>query len=193
MSNKDTINRYILEGIKDGKLDKDISLLILKEINQNREQVKEDIAITGIACKFPCAKNAKEYWFNLKNGVEVIRDYPDNRARDLGKKINMKAGWLDDIADFDAGFFRISPKEAISMHPSQRMFLETAWEALEDAGYANESIYGSNTGVYVGIDHTYQMDYNNMFDEQDLLVKPVFLCVFSTGKLACNSCNCNIL
>lgn len=169
-NNKELINKYILEGVKNGSFDKEISLMILKEINQIKQSHKEDIAIIGIACKFPCADNAKEYWYNIKNGAEVIRNFPENRAKDLGNTINMKAGWLENIAEFDAGFFRISPKEAISMHPSQRLFLETAWEVIEDAGYANDKINGSKTGVYVGIDHTYQMEYNKMTDEQDLLV-----------------------
>ncbi len=170
MSNKDTINRYILEENKKGNINKEMSLLILKEINQSREFQRDEIAIIGLACKFPCADNADEYWFNLKNGVEVIRNFPEKRAKEQGKGINMKAGWLESVSGFDAGFFRISPKEAISMHPTQRLFLETVWEAIEDAGYSNEGIYGSKTGVYVGIDHTYQMEYNKMTEHQDLLV-----------------------
>lgn len=169
MNNKELINRYILEGVQNGQLDSEMSLLILKELNKNKEVENSDIAIVGIACKFPYADNANEYWENLKNGVEVIGDFPENRAKDMGKAIDLKAGWLQEISGFDAGFFRISPKEAITMHPAQRLFLETAWEALEDSGYCNKEINKAPVGVYVGIDHTYQMEYNKMTDQQDLL------------------------
>ncbi|MCG8542350.1 MAG: SDR family NAD(P)-dependent oxidoreductase [Clostridia bacterium] len=171
MSNKDVLNRYILEGLKSGKFDKDMSVMILNEINKTKEEDKEDIAIVGLACKFPCADTPQKYWNNLKNGMEFIRSMPRERADDIGSKedMHMKAGWLENIAMFDAGFFRISPKEAIAMHPSQRLFLETVWEAIEDSGYANNEIYGSEMGVYVGVDHTYQMEYNKLDDQQDLL------------------------
>jgi len=184
MSNKDIINRYILEGVKNGNFEKEMSLMILKEINQTREAAKEDVAIVGLACKFPCAGNANEYWSNLKNGAEVIGNFPKDRERDIGEKVAMQAGWLDNIGDFDAGFFRISPKEAILMHPSQRLFLETAWEAIEDAGYANDGIYGSKTGVYVGIDHTYQMEYNKMTEQQDLLAMTGSMTSVLAGRIA---------
>lgn len=171
MDNRDAINRYILEGVKSGRFDKEMAKTILKEINRTRETPKDNIAIIGIACKFPCANNADEYWQNLKDGLGFIRLMPEDRVRDIGSTANnhMKAGWLENIAMFDAGFFRISPKEAICMHPSQRLFLETVWEALEDAGYANNKLSHSKTGVYAGIDHTYQMEYNKLTDEQDLL------------------------
>ncbi len=169
MNNKELINRYILEGVQNGQLDNEMSLLILQELNKNKEVENKDIAIVGIACKFPYADNADEYWENLKNGVEVIGDFPKNRAKDMGKSIDLKAGWLQEISGFDAGFFRISPKEAVTMHPAQRLFLETAWEALEDSGYCNKNLDKAPVGVYVGIDHTYQMEYNKMTDQQDLL------------------------
>ncbi|MCX7920813.1 MAG: type I polyketide synthase [Clostridia bacterium] len=170
MSNKDIINRYLLEQIKNGKLDKEMSLLILKEINQNKEQAKTDIAVIGLACKFPRANNIKDYWENLKNGVETIGRFPDEREKDSGKGSNMRAGYLDEIDKFDAPFFRLSPKEASLMHPTQRLFLETVWEAIEDAGYANDKINGSKTAVYVGIDHTYLPEYGKKMGHQDLLV-----------------------
>ncbi|MCX7923433.1 MAG: SDR family NAD(P)-dependent oxidoreductase [Clostridia bacterium] len=170
MSNKDVINRYILEQVKNGILNKEMALLVLKEINMTREPVKMDIAVIGIACKFPKANNTKEYWRNLKNGVEAISGYPEERLEGLSKGHKIKAGFISGIDKFAAAFFRISPKEANLMNPAQRLFLETVWEAIEDAGCANDKIHGSKTGVYVGMDHTYQLEYGKELEQQDLLV-----------------------
>ena len=76
-----------------------------------------------------------------------------------GKAASRCAGLLHDVADFDAGFFGISPREAAVMDPQQRMLLEVAWRALEDAGMPVESLAGTRTGVYVGISHS---DYHGI-------------------------------
>ena len=169
MNNRDIVNRYLLDGVKNGTIDKEMSLIILKEINNITSAKNHDMAVIGIGCKFPFADNADEYWFNLKNGVDVVRPLPAERAKDMGVISKSRAGWLESISGFDASFFRISPKEAILMHPSQRMFLETAWETLEDAGCTNDGIFGANIGVFVGNDHTYQLAYGDSGGKQDLL------------------------
>ncbi|MEC0090198.1 condensation domain-containing protein [Paenibacillus macquariensis] len=116
-----------------------------------------DIAIIGISCRFPQAANKEEYWRNLINGVDGIRDFPDSRfarvlpfLREKDKESYLSAGYLDDIETFDAEFFNILPGEAKYMDPQQRIFMETGYEAIEDAGYGGERICNSHVGVYVG-------------------------------------------
>ncbi len=103
---------------------------------------EEGIAIIGMSCRFPGARNPRALWDNLCAGVEGIRRFTDEEllaagisARDLADPDYVKArGFLDDTSLFDAGFFDIVPREATLMDPQHRFFLECAWEALEDAG-----------------------------------------------------------
>lgn len=115
----------------------------------------ESIAIIGIAGRFPGAKNIKTFWDNLCHGIESI-DFFDTTelSSDNPDWLNnpnyvKAAGVLDDIEYFDANFFGYSPKEAEILDPQQRIFLECAWEALEDAGY-NPQSYPGCVAVYAG-------------------------------------------
>jgi acyl transferase domain-containing protein/acyl-CoA synthetase (AMP-forming)/AMP-acid ligase II/acyl carrier protein len=121
----------------------------------------EPIAIIGMACRFPGASNLGEFWLLLRDGVDAIREVPparwnideyyDPNPATPGKMSTRWGGFLEGIDEFDAGFFAISPREAVRMDPQQRLLLETAWEALEDAGLPAERLAGSRTGVFVGI------------------------------------------
>ncbi|MDJ0733380.1 MAG: amino acid adenylation domain-containing protein [Nostocaceae cyanobacterium] len=118
-------------------------------------QKDEDIAIIGISCRFPGAKNIDEYWQNLREGVESISFLRDEELEIDDKSIlrdpnYVKAGSaLPDIDLFDARFFGYSAKEAEIMDPQQRVFLESAWSAIENAGY-NPETYEGSIGVYAG-------------------------------------------
>ncbi len=115
------------------------------------------IAIVGMAGRFPGARNVAEFWQNLKNGVEAIRSFSDAELLaagvspdELAQPEYVKSGVvLEDLDKFDAAFFGFSPKDASIMDPQHRVFLECAWEALEDAGHAPGSFDGS-IGVYAG-------------------------------------------
>ncbi|MHC5773995.1 type I polyketide synthase [Nostoc sp.] len=115
------------------------------------------IAIVGMAGRFPGAKNVDEYWQNLCAGRECISFFSDEELLALGVDqalVNnpsyVKAGApISDIEMFDASFFGFSPKEAEATDPQQRIFLECAWEALENAGYDSEA-YKGWIGVYAG-------------------------------------------
>jgi acyl transferase domain-containing protein len=113
------------------------------------------IAIIGMAGRFPGARNIEEFWSNLVNARESIRffspDELDPAVRHLaGDSSYVPAkGVLDDIELFDASFFGIFPAEARMLDPQQRVLLELAWTALEDAGYADEN-GRAKTGVFVG-------------------------------------------
>jgi amino acid adenylation domain-containing protein len=117
----------------------------------------EEIAIVGMAGRFPGARNVSELWRNLCAGVESIRSLSDEEMladyvspADLAQPGVVKAGGiLDDIDCFDAEFFGISKREAEIMDPQHRFFLECAWEALESAGHL-PSRYRGSIGVFAG-------------------------------------------
>ena len=115
------------------------------------------VAIVGMAGRFPGARNVAEFWQNLKNGVESILPLSDAQllaagvSRDeLARPEYVRSGAvLDDLDMFDAAFFGFSPKEASIMDPQHRIFLECAWEALENAGHA-PGTFADAIGVYAG-------------------------------------------
>ena len=121
----------------------------------------EPIAIVGLACRFPGARDAEAFWQLLVDGVDMIREIPDDRydvddfydpdPDAAGKIYTRYGGFLDGIDGFDPEFFGISPREAVWIDPQQRLVLETAWEGLERSGYAPSALRGSRSGVYVGV------------------------------------------
>jgi acyl transferase domain-containing protein len=121
----------------------------------------EPIAIIGIGCRFPGAKDPETFWQLLRDGVDAITEIPTNRwninelydpnPESPGKMSSRYGGFLQQVDQFDPHFFGISPREAVSMDPQQRLLLEVAWEALEDAGQVQKRLAGSRTGVFVGI------------------------------------------
>jgi len=127
-----------------------------------REISTKEIAIIGMAGKFPMAENGlDEFWTNIRNGKDCITKFPESRKRDTDYFIKlvgmdesnisyMEGGYLESIDKFDYNFFQLSPKEASLMDPNQRLFLETIYAAIEDAGYGGKKIRGSRTGIYLG-------------------------------------------
>ena len=117
----------------------------------------ERIAVIGVAGKFPGAKNVDEFWHNLRSATESIVQFNDDElsARGVSDEVladanYVKAGTLiEDVDCFDAAFFGYNPREARLTDPQQRLFLESSWSALEDAGY-NPDGYEGAIGVYAG-------------------------------------------
>ncbi|MBD1865331.1 MULTISPECIES: type I polyketide synthase [Trichocoleus] len=118
----------------------------------------DGIAIIGMTGRFPGAKNIQEFWHNLQNGVEAIAWFSDEELLAAGVDPDLlqhpnyvKAGAiLEGIDQFDATFFGYSPREAETLDPQQRLFLECAWEGLEHAGYDPQRFDG-RIGVYAGV------------------------------------------
>ncbi len=116
-----------------------------------------DIAVIGMAGRFPGARSLEEFWRNLRDGVESITFFSDEEllaARadpsEIAQPNYVKAApVLNDIESFDASFFGYSAQEATILDPQQRIFLECAWEAFEDAGYDPQALPGL-IGVYAG-------------------------------------------
>ncbi|MEC4816405.1 MAG: beta-ketoacyl synthase N-terminal-like domain-containing protein, partial [Scytonema sp. PMC 1069.18] len=116
-----------------------------------------EVAIIGMAGRFPGAKNIEEFWQNLRDGIESITSFTDEELISKGIDPSLlndpnyvKAGAvLEDVELFDASFFGFNPREAEIIDPQQRLFLECAWEALENAGY-NSKKYKGLIGVYAG-------------------------------------------
>ena len=116
-----------------------------------------EIAIVGMSGRFPGANSLDEFWQNLQDGKESISFFSDQELDESGvdpekyrQAQYVKAGAvLDDISMFDAAFFGISPRDASLMDPQHRLFLECAWEAIEQAGYDAER-YAERIGVFAG-------------------------------------------
>jgi phthiocerol/phenolphthiocerol synthesis type-I polyketide synthase E len=135
----------------------------------------EGIAIVGMACRVPGAKNIAEFWQNLTSGVESISFLSDEELIEAGvdpalvhNPNYVKArGILDDVDRFEAGFFGLHPREASLMDPQHRVFLECAWEALESAGYCPEG-RKRRVGVFAGQSmNTYML--TNLYSHVELV------------------------
>jgi acyl transferase domain-containing protein len=137
---------------------------------------KDPIAIIGIGCRFPGGINDTEsFWKLLLEGREAITELPADRWNTEryfdpepglpAKSVTKRGGFLENIDRFDAQFFGISPREAPYVDPQHRLLLETAWEAIEDAGLVLDLEYGTDLGVFVGISHNeYQGIQGTPFD-----------------------------
>ncbi|MFD7813483.1 beta-ketoacyl synthase N-terminal-like domain-containing protein [Streptomyces sp. NPDC059785] len=117
------------------------------------------VAVIGMACRLPGAPGTDELWELLCGGIDATSETPPERydvdtlyspRRRPGRIGSRRAGYVDEVADFDAEFFGMSATEAVELDPQQRLLLMTAYEALEDAGQRPDLLAGSRTGVFVG-------------------------------------------
>ena len=146
-----------------------------KETLQNSSNTPMDIAVIGMACRFPGANDYQAYWENLPSGKNFVTEIPADRwdwkefAGDPQKEDNKTnsrwGGFIADMDCFDPLFFGISPKEANFIDPQHRIFLQTAYHAIEDAGYAPQSLSGKKVGVFVGVSKN---DYAEMMEGAEL-------------------------
>ncbi|MFI0793603.1 SDR family NAD(P)-dependent oxidoreductase [Micromonospora rubida] len=112
----------------------------------------DPIAVVGLGCRLPGGVRGPDgFWDLLATGGEGRSAVPTDRGWDLSAFPVEAGGFLTDAAEFDAGFFNISPREAMAMDPQQRLLLEVVWEAFEDAGLDPAAYRGSDVGVFVGV------------------------------------------
>lgn len=126
---------------------------------------RQPLALVGIGCRLPGGvRDVESFWAMLVDGRSGITEVPDDRWNSSryyhpdpavpGRMSTKWGGFVDQLKSFDAAFWGISPREANRMDPQQRWLLETAWEALEDAGIPPRKLRGTNTGVFLGISST---------------------------------------
>ena len=141
---------------------------ISKSSLANRSVTPLDIAIIGLSGRYPQARDLEEYWANLREGKDCISEIPEDRwdwreyytedRGQLGAHYSKWGGFIENVDKFDPLFFNILPREATFMDPQERIFLETVWKALEDAGYCRAGLVGAHgeylspqVGVYTGV------------------------------------------
>ncbi|MFB7688072.1 type I polyketide synthase [Streptomyces sp. NPDC056140] len=154
------------------------ALVDLKTANKRLRDAEaakaEPIAIVGMACRLPGGiSTPDELWRLVEAGGDAVAGFPEDRGWDLerlfdpdperrGTSYVSEGGFLDGATEFDAGFFGINQREALSMNPQQRLLLEASWESFERAGINPAGLKGSRVGVYSGVMyHDYATDMEN--------------------------------
>lgn len=153
-----------------------------------REWTGSEVAIVGMACRFPDAPDVATFWQNLCDGHESVREFSEEDLRKRGLSNELlehpeyvrKGVVLDAIDQFDAGFFGFSPRDASIMDPQHRVFLECAWEALEHAGY-DPSRTEKAIGVFAGCGMNAYMMYN-LLSNPDLMAASGEFLIRHTGN-----------
>lgn len=142
------------------------ALIAIKKLQDKLEQLEQEqsepIAIIGMGCRLPGRiNNSSDFWSFLHEKKDAITSFSaehfdakidDNfRLKESLQNKIFEGGFIPHLKTFDAHFFNIAPREAISLDPQQRVLLEVSWEALENAGIPPDNLKGSSTGVFIGI------------------------------------------
>ncbi len=162
----DAITDHVLELVEQGDADETSAATTIPSTDiddadaKHHHRTVEDIAIIGLSCRFPGARNVDEFWDNLLGGVDSVCDIPPDRwdidkfysaDPQPGKMVSRSGGFIDDIGDFDADFFNVSATEACWIDPQHRMLLEHSYRAIEHAGICPQPLADNKVGVFMGI------------------------------------------
>lgn len=158
----DAISDHVLEliGETESETAADDQAAVSNSEPSQKMMARDDVAIIGMSCRFPGAENVEQFWQNLIEGVDSVREIPEGRwdvdqfysaDRQPGKMYTKEGGFLENIGDFDAPFFNIDAVEACWIDPQHRMLLENSYTALENAGVATAPLVDNNVGVFMGI------------------------------------------
>src|ERR1700728_3363648 len=167
-------------------------------VSVSRASVSEDpIAIVGMACRYPGGiRSPGDLWELVGRGEDAISHFPADRGwnvdgahnqdpENADGRITGEGGFLYDAGNFDAAFFAISPREALSMDPQQRLLLEACWEALVDGGIDPHSLRGSQTGIFTGISsYHYGLDSRTGIDGTEGYRMTGGACSVASGRVA---------
>ncbi|HEX4252841.1 MAG TPA: SDR family NAD(P)-dependent oxidoreductase, partial [Pseudonocardia sp.] len=156
MQNEDRLREYLKRVTSELRTTR-------RELEAERGRRVEPLAIVGMACRFPGGIDTPDgLWQALREGRDLVGPFPTDRGWDLEHLFDSdpdrvrtsyvrEGAFLEGVTGFDAGFFEVSPREALAMDPQQRMLLETTWESLESAGIDPHTLPGRAIGVFVGI------------------------------------------
>ncbi|ESZ12162.1 hypothetical protein X737_27550 [Mesorhizobium sp. L48C026A00] len=165
----------------------------------NGKEPKQDrnaIAIIGMAGRFPGAENVDQFWSNLVDGIESIADLDEQTLREAGvdpetfgkPSYVRREAVVSGVDLFDSAFFGFSPKEAAWMDPQQRFLLETAYQALDHAGYGSRETEGDRVGVFAGVGANHYLAdgeaSRDLLDSEKLQIRILNSCDFTATRIA---------
>ncbi|MGD6960813.1 SDR family NAD(P)-dependent oxidoreductase [Fictibacillus phosphorivorans] len=192
-----TVNKRKSEPIKNNNTLQRKENFLLKQLNKPvsvapRQMFRnEPVAIIGMNGAMPQSNDLDEFWDNLVNEKDLVTEIPLDRwdwreyygdPKLEGNRTFSKYGaFMNDVDTFDPLFFGISPKEADFMDPQQRIFMQTVWKTIEDAGYKPKDLAGTKTALYVGVA---TQDYNEILKENMQFIQPQSLTGMTHSVLA---------